>query len=87
MTQAQTAPNPISEAALQVYSKEELQALSPVSRTNLGIMINRRLQEGTPPTVAELQGIKKLAMTVFNHPAFKEPPKEYPTSMKANWRR
>ena len=51
----------ISRAALRVFSGEELESMSKVSLTNLGILIERKLLKG-PVTDAELQGIKELVL-------------------------
>lgn len=53
--------------ALQVYSMEELQSMSKNTITNLGILLERRLQKPTEPTLQELQGIR---MMVDKHLSF-----------------
>ena len=63
-------PNPITEAALKVCSREELQQMPEIALLNLGYLIDKRLKEdGPPPSVDELQGIKELATEDLWHPA------------------
>jgi len=52
-------PN-LTTYALQVYLAEELQSMSKNTLTNLGIMLEKRLQKPTEPTLQELQGIRML---------------------------
>ena len=56
--------NPITEAALRGFTKDELAKMSQVSLTNLGVLIERKLAKG-PVTDDQLRGIKDL---VLNHP-------------------
>ena len=62
-------PNPISQAVLKVYTREELRNLSRVTLTNLLILVDRRLKENPNPTLAELQGIRELVEDYLTHPA------------------
>ena len=64
-----TIPNPITQAVLKVYTREELRNLSRVTLTNLLILVDRRLKENPNPTVAELQGIRELVEDYLTHPA------------------
>lgn len=71
MSNDKTTTADLIDAALKVFTREELQSMSKVSRTNLGILIERRLKEdGPPPTVAELEGIRMLVEDYLWHPAF-----------------
>ena len=70
MSKEQASSNAISQAALKVCSREELEQMSRISRMNLGSLIANRLEKaGPPPTVAELQGLKELALDYLSHPA------------------
>jgi hypothetical protein len=79
MTDAKS-PNAISEAALKVFSREELQAMSKPSRLSLGRLIEQRLMRLPPPTVDELQGIKELVLEHLSHPALAALSKPLPSS-------
>jgi len=62
-------PNPITQAVLKVYTEQELRNLSKITRTNLAILVERRLKENPNPTIAELQGIRELVEDYLTHPA------------------
>ena len=80
----QKLPNAISEAALEVCSREELQQMSINSLRTLGYLIDKRLQkEGPPPSVDELLGIKELALEYLSHPALETMSKPLPDSPEA----
>ena len=61
--------NPIAQAALKVYSMQELQNLSKTTRMNFLILVERKLKENPNPTVAELEGIRELVEDYLTHPA------------------
>ena len=70
MTTEKKSQNPVTEAALKVCSREELQQMPEIALRNLGFLIDKRLREdGPPPSVEELQGIKELATEDLWHPA------------------
>jgi len=54
-----SSPN-LSFYAFQVYTQDELQSMSMNTLTNLGILLEKRLQKPTEPTLQELQGIRML---------------------------
>ena len=76
----QSSQNAISEAALKVFSREELQQMSEPSRLSLGVLLERRLAKQPPPTVDELQGIKELVLEHLSHPALGALSKPLPAS-------
>ena len=60
----------ISEAALKVFSRDELTAMPKPQRLSLMGIIGRRLdKKGPPPTLEELQGIRELVTEHLWHPA------------------
>jgi hypothetical protein len=60
----------ISAAALQVFSREELQQMPEQVGLNLMHLIAKRLkQPGPPPTQDELEGIKELVTEHLWHSA------------------
>ena len=61
--------NPIRHAVLKVYTEQELWNLSKITRTNLAILVERRLKENPNPTIAELQGIRELVEDYLTHPS------------------
>lgn len=67
--QEPVSPNAISEAALQVCSREELTQMSEPSRLGFLHLLKQRLSRQPPPTQAELQGIKELVLEHAWHPA------------------
>lgn len=65
--------NAVSEAALKVFSREELiQMSSPQRRSFLHLVAKRLDEPGSPPTLAELEGIKELVTKHLWHPAFNQ---------------
>ena len=71
MSKEPASPNDISEAALKVFSREELaQMPKPQCLTLMGL-IEKRLNKDKPePTLAELQGIRELVTDHLWSPAF-----------------
>lgn len=69
MSKEPEALNDISKAVLQVFSQEELAAMSKPQLTNLVLMVSDRLKKEEAPTLAELQGIKELSEHLWS-PAF-----------------
>ena len=61
--------NPIAQAALKVYSREELQNLSKITRMNFLILLERKLKENPNAIVAELEGVRELVEDYLTHPA------------------
>ena len=60
----------ISEAALKVFSPEEIKKLPQQIGLSLAGMLRRRLERpGPPPTLDELHGIKELVTEHLWHPA------------------
>lgn len=76
--QSQVSPNAISEAALQVCSREELTQMPKQLRLGLMHLISQRLNRQPPPTQAELQGIKELVLEHAWHPALGSLPQASP---------
>ena len=71
----------ISEAALKVFSREELTQLGQPPLRSLGSLIGHRLDRpGPPPTQDELVGIKELVTDHLWHPAFNQLSKPLPDS-------
>ena len=66
----------ISEAALKVFTREELTQMPRPLRLSLMNLIGNRLDEShkPPPTVAELEGIKELLLEHLWCPAFTAAP-------------
>src|SRR4028119_2205140 len=59
---AQETENAISVAASKIYSRKELAQMTEQSGLSFRSLLGRRLGKAGPaPTVAELQGIRKLA--------------------------
>ena len=61
--------NPIAQAALKVYSRQELQNLSKITRKYFLILLERKLKENPNATVAELEGVRELVEDYLTHPA------------------
>lgn len=60
----------IVDAALQVFTREELRQMSGPSLRSLGHLISKRLDKpGPPPTHDELLGIRELVTEWLWHPA------------------
>ena len=60
----------ISDAALKVFSPDEIKRLPHQMRLSLAGMLRRRLERpGPPPTLEELQGIKQLVTEELWHPS------------------
>jgi hypothetical protein len=66
MSQPNDAVQTMKRLALLVFSRTELVAMTKIQRSNLGIMIDRRLKQGGEPTLAEMQGIRHLHTTFFS---------------------
>ena len=74
MTKVKNEPasaDAISEAALKVFTREELTQMPRALGVSLMSLIGNRLDEShkPPPTVAELEGIKELLLEHLSHPA------------------
>ena len=60
----------ISEAAMKVFTREEfLNTPKPAALHFLGMVERRLKDDGPPPTLAELEGLKELATEYLWHPA------------------
>ena len=72
----------ISEAALKVFSREELQQMSRPSLNSFLHLIEKRLNKpgAQPPTLDELEGIKELVVEHLSHPALGALSRALPTS-------
>lgn len=71
MTEEVTADE-IIQAALKVFTREELQQLSRPVLLTIGTMIGKRLADKSQPypTIDELEGIRELATEHLWHVAF-----------------
>ena len=79
----QTSQNAISEAALKVFSRDELVQMPKQQRLSLMHLIAQRLDKQPPPTVDELEGIKELVLEHLSHPALGALSKPLPDSPEA----
>ncbi len=70
MQTAKVSPAAISEAALRVYSQEELEQMEPQKRRTFLSSVARRLEQPEPPTLEELSGLRELSDNDLWHPAF-----------------
>ena len=66
MSQPNDAVQTMKRLALLVFSRTELVAMTKIRRSNLGIMIDRRLKQGGEPTLAEMQDIRHLLTTFYS---------------------
>ena len=81
MNKEPASSNAISEAALRVFSREQLtQMPEPQLRSFVALIGKRLLKEGPPPTQDELVGIKELVTDHLWHPAFNQLSKPLPDS-------
>ena len=80
MKTEQKSPSAISEAALKVFSRQELEQMPRPQRLSLMHLIAKRLDKQPAPTLEELQGIAELVVDHLSHPALGALSKELPTS-------
>jgi hypothetical protein len=62
--------NPISVAALKIYDRPTLEAMSRASRMTLGSLIANLLEDYPEPTQAQLEGVKDKFQRHFTMSAF-----------------
>jgi hypothetical protein len=62
--------NPISVAALKIYDRPALEAMSIPSRGTLGSLIADLLEDHPQPTQAQLKGVKEMFEHHFTMIAF-----------------
>jgi hypothetical protein len=72
--------NAISEAASQVFSRDELKALTDQQCASFETLLVQRMQKQPAPTLQELQGIKELVLEHLSHPALGSLSKALPSS-------
>lgn len=70
MSKTPVSSQDITDAALKVFSRDEIVALPQRQRRDFLALVQLRLEKsGPPPTVDELQGLKELALEHLSHPA------------------
>ena len=69
MQTEKVSPAAISEAALRVYSQDDLEQMEPQRRRTFLSSVARRLEQGSV-SEEELKGIRELADNDLWHPAF-----------------